>query len=180
MPLETPANWEPARPPPHPPSQRVPKPHRSATRRRDPSTGEGTRLLRNKLGRTITGAAVLALTATGAITGTANATTHVPDTTVAITGTANATTDAADNASADAADSTSIDLPDSISAAVPDAVWTASGWPAPSADPHLPDANGNIAADQEEEPQPLIDEGIYGPDADPASTSADSADSAAA
>src|SRR3954451_10012380 len=144
MPLETPANWEPARPPPHPPSQRVPKPHRSATRRRDPSTGEGTRLLRNKLGRTITGAAVLALTATGAITGTANA-----------------STDAADNASVDAADSTSIDLPDSISAAVPDAVWTASGWPAPSADPHLPDANGNIAADQEEEPQPLIDEGIY-------------------
>ncbi|MET8137770.1 amidase domain-containing protein [Streptomyces sp. NPDC005251] len=119
--------------------------------------------MRNRLGRTITGAAVLALTATGAITGTANA-----------------TTDAADNASADVADSTSIDLPDSISAAVPDAVWTASGWPAPSDDPHLPDANGNIAADQEEEPQPLIDEGIYGPDADPASTSADSAAAAAA
>ncbi|MGW8874184.1 amidase domain-containing protein [Streptomyces mirabilis] len=136
--------------------------------------------MRNKFGRTITGAAVLALTATGAITGTANATTDVPGTSGAITGTANAATDSADNASADVADSPSIDLPDNFSAAIPDAAWTANGWPAPSADPHLPDANGKIAADQEEEPQPLIDEGIYGPDADPASTSADSADSAAA
>jgi cell wall-associated NlpC family hydrolase len=126
--------------------------------------------LRNKLGRTITGAAVLALTAAGAVTGTAHASTDVPDATGAITETANASISAADDASTDVGDNTS--------AAVADSVWTSRGWPAPSADPHLPDANGNIPADQEEEPQPLIDEGIYRPDADSASTSPDSADSA--
>lgn len=137
------------------------------------SQGEGTRLLRNKLGRTITGAAVLALTATGAITGTANAATDVPDATGVITGTANAAADVPDDAATDVADNAATDVGDSASADVPDAVWTARGWPAPSADPHLPDANGNIPADQEEAPQPLIDEGIYGPDSDPVSTPAE-------
>ncbi|MFF0792748.1 amidase domain-containing protein [Streptomyces spiralis] len=120
--------------------------------------------MRNKLGRTITGAAVLALTATGVVTGTADASTDVPGTTGAVAGTADASTDVGDAASA----------------VVPDAVWTANGWPAPSADPHLPDASGNIPADQEEAPQPLIDEGVYGPDTDSASASAEPAESAAA
>ncbi|GHE82754.1 hypothetical protein GCM10014715_43220 [Streptomyces spiralis] len=103
--------------------------------------------MRNKLGRTITGAAVLALTATGVATGPADAST---------------------------------DVGDAASAVVPDAVWTANGWPAPSADPHLPDASGNIPADQEEAPQPLIDEGVYGPDTDSASASAEPTGPAAA
>ncbi|MFI1505167.1 amidase domain-containing protein [Streptomyces sp. NPDC020597] len=137
--------------------------------------------MRNKLSRTITGAAVLALAAGGVITtGTANAVTDVPGASGAVAETANVTTEAADSVSADVADSPSIDLPDSFSAAVPDAVWTSGGWPAPSADPHLPDANGDIAADQKVDPQPLIDESVYGPDANPAPAAADSADSAAA
>ncbi|MFI9808368.1 amidase domain-containing protein [Streptomyces sp. NPDC052301] len=138
--------------------------------------------MRNKLGRTITGAAVLALTVTGTVTGTANASTVAPDTTGAITETANAaSTDASDNASADVSDTASTDVSDTAStevsdtasADVPDAVWTSRGWPAPSADPHLPDASGNIPADQEEEPQPLIDEHLYGPDSGPTPASAD-------
>ncbi|MFJ3715668.1 hypothetical protein [Streptomyces sp. NPDC090057] len=68
--------------------------------------------MRDKLGRTTTGAAVLALTATGAITGTANAATDVPDPAGAVSGAANTATDAADDASAGDADSTSTDLSD--------------------------------------------------------------------
>ncbi|MFJ4321610.1 amidase domain-containing protein [Streptomyces tricolor] len=136
--------------------------------------------MRNRLGRTISGAAVLALTATGVLTGTANASTDVPDTTGTITETANASTEVPDTASTDVSDDASTEVPDTASAAVPDAVWTARGWPAPSDDPHLPDANGNIPADQEEEPQPLIDESIYGPDTDPAPTPAEPVTAAAA
>lgn len=95
--------------------------------------------LLDKLGRTITGAAVLALTAAGAVTGTAHASTDVPDATGAIKEIADASLGAADDSSTDVGDSTS--------AAVADSVWTSRGWPAPSADPHLPDASGNIPAD---------------------------------
>ena len=68
-------------------------------------------------------------------------------------------------------DTSPTDVGDTASTNVPDAGWTAKGWPAPSADPHLPDTNGNIPADQEEAPQPLVDERIYGPEADPGPTS---------
>lgn len=135
--------------------------------------------MRNKLGRTITGAAVLALTATGAIGGTANASTVTPGTAGVITDAANASTGVADNAATDVADVPSTEVADVPSAVVPEAAWAARGWPAPSADPHLPDANGNIPANQEDAPQPLIDERVYGPDADPASPSAETAAAAA-